>query len=184
MSVTHSRNIRCITKSTEKVIDRRLEFSRWYFSVCTAALIAIATLSSWAVTRPGFVLPAIVMDALFAFIGAFFCTLWSGQVANSKLLNNAKFEVLNAMAPKVKFANDAVSANPFEKEWRLLESQRATSVAGKIVVLRASYIETLLPKAIRAIFIAILLASLAIGFFNWPTISGAMLTLPTATPKS
>ncbi len=115
-------------ESTEKVTDRRLATNAWNYAVCTAIMVAIAALASWSLSRPDFRLITIVAILMLAGMGMLLCTLWIGQIRDFKALNNAKFEVLNAMAPLVQFGanDDRISATPFAREWEILKSKEAT----------------------------------------------------------
>jgi len=92
-----------------------------------------------------------------------FCFLWIGQIRDFKSLNNAKFEIINQMAPNVEFdpehPGSITSFCSFEKEWKKLEEMRALQVAGKtnIIALKSTNIEYFIPKAFITIFAAIIL---------------------------
>ncbi len=93
--------------STEKVTDRRLEANRWNYSICVATLGAIATIISWSIDKPEFLIMGLATIVLLAGMASLYCTLWIGQIRDLKELNNAKFSVLNEMAPFVAFGDDA-----------------------------------------------------------------------------
>jgi len=145
-------------ESTEKVTDRRLEANRWNYSLCAATLGAVGLIAGWGMSKPERFVASDIVVSLLCGIAALYCTLWMGQIRDYKELNNAKFSVLNAMAPLVVFSekdNDQRSSFlPFEKEWKALqESMAAREVLGmKIVALKSSNIEYLLPKALRLLF--------------------------------
>lgn len=102
-----------------------------------------------------------------------FCSLWLGQITDFKYLNNAKFKVLNEMAPQMEFdldhPNEIASFCPFEKEWKTLEEVKAAVEIGhrKIVALKSSSIEYFIPKAFRVLFLLIGVAALLAVAFNW-----------------
>jgi hypothetical protein len=102
-----------------------------------------------------------------------FCSLWLGQITDFKYLNNAKFKVLNEMAPQMEFdldhPNQIASFCPFEKEWKTLEEAKAAVEIGqrKIIALRSSSIEYFIPKAFRILFILVGGAALLAVAFNW-----------------
>jgi len=102
-----------------------------------------------------------------------FCSLWLGQITDFKYLNNAKFKVLNEMAPRLEFdlahPNQMTSFRPFEKEWKTLEEVKAAVEIGqrKIVALKSSNIEYYIPKAFRILFFLVCLAALLALAFNW-----------------
>ena len=132
------------------------------------------------------VLTAIVLSAM----AIIFCSLWLGSILQAKELNRAKFEVLNAMAPRIRFGNDAkderVSFEPFQKEWMILEQhkQLVKVTDTNIIALKPSNIEYLLPQAFRALFAGIIGLSLIVFVLNWNLIvSAPVLSLP-ATPTA
>lgn len=168
-------------ESTEKVVDRRLALNAWNYGLCLALMGAIGALTAWALPQPEFRLLLLLGDSAFALAGTLLCVLWIGQIRDFKLLNNAKFDVLNAMAPKVAFPECAAlrSAQPFAKEWAALERQRATAEMSQsnIIVLRASHAEFLVPRAFIALFVGVIAASIAFGLLNWTMISAAAFDL-------
>src|SRR4051812_6800532 len=122
-------------ESTEKVTDRRLETNRWNYSICIAILVAIATIARWSLSTATLIwvgLAAIVVLDLMAIL---FCALWVGQIRDFKKLNNAKFTVLNAMAPQIEFDLDHPGAVgsfcPFDREWKKLTELSALDELGR-----------------------------------------------------
>jgi hypothetical protein len=172
-------------ESTEKVVDRRLALNSWNYGLCVALMGAIGGLTAWALPQPEFRLLLLLGDSAFALAGTLLCILWVGQIRDFKLLNNAKFDVLNAMAPKVAFPESAVlkSAEPFAKEWQALERQRATAEISQsnIVVLRASHAEFLVPRAFIALFVGVIITCAAFGLINWAAIREAAFELTAAS---
>lgn len=85
-------------ESTEKVTDRRLSANTWNYSICIGMIVAIAGIVKWSAGNNFFYvgITAIVVLCTMAFL---FCSLWLGQITDFKYLNNAKFKVLNEMAP-------------------------------------------------------------------------------------
>jgi hypothetical protein len=174
-------------ESTEKVTDRRLAMNSWNYGICTATIAAIAGLTAWAWPRPEFRFFAAFVDSSLAAMGAIFCTLWIGQIRDFKSLNNAKFEVLNAIAPCVAFGKEddgRVSATPFAKEWAILQRREETRVleTPQIIALRSSSIEYLVPKAFRLIFIASIMVSCGVVVRNWDVLTRFVLVAPGAPP--
>lgn len=158
--------------STEKVTDRRLAVNTWNYGACTATIAAIAILTAWAWPKAEFRLVAIAANVAVAGMGILFCTLWVGQIRDFKSLNNAKFEVLNEIASRVAFGKDddpRVSAEPFAKEWEILQRREETREleSPQIVALRSSNIEYLVPKAFRIIFVGIIVATGLIAVRDW-----------------
>jgi hypothetical protein len=161
-------------ESTEKVTDRRLATNAWNYALCTAIMVAMATLASWSLSRPDFRLVTIVAILMLAGMGMLLCTLWIGQIRDFKALNNAKFEVLNAMAPHVQFGanDDRASATPFAREWEILKTKEATQevYTTRIVALRSSNAEFLVPTAFRWLFAFIVATALIIVVMNWSSL--------------
>ena len=91
-------------ESAEKVTDRRLETNRWNYSICIAMLLAIAGIINWGLSKPPFLFVSLIAVAVICIMAMLFCALWIGQIRDFKSLNNAKFAVLNPMAPSVSFS--------------------------------------------------------------------------------
>jgi hypothetical protein len=160
--------------STEKVTDRRIETNRWNYSICIAILVAIATITNWSLSTSALTWVGLSVDALLCVMAILFCALWIGQIRDFKNLNNAKFTVLNEMAPRVDFdtANPGtvISFCPFDKEWKKLSDLHAIQEVGRsnIVALKSSNIEYFIPKAFAALFVVILVALAALVATHWP----------------
>jgi hypothetical protein len=158
---------RLVYDSAERVTDRRVELNRWNYSINVAILIAVAAIANWSFQNPPLFWFAIVAAGVLCLMAIFLCSLWIGQVRDMKLLNNAKFKVLEEMAPRVEFdlgtAGVAESYEPFRREWEILQqmkglrSLRETSIR----VLRASNHEFFIPRAFQALFVVL------IGFLIW-----------------
>jgi hypothetical protein len=166
-------------ESAEKVTERRLSANTWNHSLCVAIVVAIAVTINWTVSHRPFFYVGLVGVIVICAMATLFCSLWMGQVDDFKLLNNAKFKVLNQMAPNIEFdptrPGQAKSFCPFEKEWQVLQEVKAAVAISqhKIVALKSSNIEYFIPKAFRVVFLTIIVASvLAIGF-NWPAFVGS-----------
>jgi hypothetical protein len=159
-------------ESTEKVTDRRLSANTWNYSICIAIIVAIAGIVKWSTGNTFFYigLTAVLILCLMAIL---FCSLWLGQIADFKYLNNAKFKVLNEMAPRIEFdiehPNQITSFCPFEKEWQKLEEAKAAVEIGqrKIVALKSSNIEYYIPRAFRVLFFLVSIAVVLAVAFNW-----------------
>lgn len=173
-------------ESTEKVTDRRLETNRWNYSICIAILVAIAAITNWALTNPVLLWVGLAADVILSLMAILFCALWIGQIRDFKNLNNAKFNVLNEMAPKIEFdtanPNQVRSFCPFDKEWRKLDELHALDEVGRsnIVALKSSNIEYFIPKAFAALFVAVLVALASMITSHWPPSSLALLVGKTA----
>lgn len=161
-------------ESTEKVTDRRLETNRWNYSICTAMLIAIAVLTRWSLTTAALLWIGFAAVGILSTMAVLFSALWVGQIRDFKKLNNAKFAVLNAMAPNVEFDPEkpglVVSYCPFEKEWTKLNELNALDEVGKsnIVALKSSNIEYFIPKAFGVLFAGIFIALVIVTVSSWP----------------
>jgi hypothetical protein len=159
-------------ESTEKVTDRRLSANTWNYSICIGMIVAIAGIIKWSAGNSFFYvgLTAILLLCAMAIL---FCSLWLGRITDFKYLNNAKFKVLNEMAPQMEFdldhPNEVASFCPFEKEWKMLEEVKAAVEIGhrKIIALKSSSIEYFIPKAFRVLFLLIGVAALLAVAFNW-----------------
>lgn len=166
-------------ESTEKVTDRRLAANNWNYTVCVATLVAIAALANWGLARVSVLSVALLAIGILCIMAVLFCSLWIGQIRDFKVLNNAKFKVLNSMAPAVCFSEKAddtrVSFDPFSVEW--IELQRANAVNeinnSDIVALRSSNIEFLIPRTFRVLFVVILVAVCVAVAANWATLLNA-----------
>lgn len=165
-------------ESAEKVTDRRLSANRWNYSICTAIMVAIVGILNWGLSQTTFLLVATIAVLLLSAMAVLFCSLWIGQIADFKKLNNAKFEVLNKMAPSVSFAahdKDArKSYSPFEKEWLALQKAEAVQELTRfnLVALKSSNIEYLIPRAFRILFVAVMLCVVLGVARNWDAIAG------------
>ena len=174
-------------EATEKVTDRRIETNRWNYSICIAILVAIAVLTKWSLTSAHLLWLGLVAVVMLCTMAVLFCMLWIGQIRDFKKLNNAKFIVLNAMAPDVEFDPDnpgkVVSYCPFEKEWNKLSEMNALDEVGRsnIVALKSSNIEYFIPKAFAVLFAAIFVALVAVTVSNWPPTK--LVSPPTSGPS-
>jgi hypothetical protein len=160
--------------STEKVTDRRLETNRWNYSICIAMLVAIATITNWSLSNPSLVWVGLTADTLLGVMAILFCALWIGQIRDFKNLNNAKFAVLNEMAPNVDFdiehPGTVISFCPFDKEWKRLSELQALQDVGRsnIVALKSSNVEYFIPKAFGFLFVSILVVLGSLLATHWP----------------
>lgn len=159
--------------STEKVTDRRLLANRWNYSICIAILVTVAGIMNWGLSKPNFLIIIVVTVIFLCVMAILFCSLWIGQIKDFKALNNAKFDVLNKMAPHIVFGDShtdpRMSYSPFEREWKILQDSKAVKEISdsKIIALKASNIEYMIPKAFRILFIAIFIFVSAFSILNW-----------------
>jgi hypothetical protein len=140
-------------ESTEKVTDRRLSANTWNYSICIGIIVAIAGIVKWSTSNSSFFYVGLTAVLMLSVMAILFCSLWLGQILDFKYLNNAKFKVLNDMAPRIEFdishPNQITSFRPFEKEWRELEEVKAAVEIGqrRIVALKSSNIEYFIPPS-------------------------------------
>jgi hypothetical protein len=171
-------------ESTEKVTDRRLATNTWNYGLCTAITAAVAGLGNWSTSRPEFALITIGAILMLAGMGTLLCTLWIGQIRDFKALNNAKFDVLSEMAPLVHFGPDdeRTSAMPFAREWKILEDKKATEEVQtmRILALRSSNTEFLVPTAFRWLFFLIIVVATTIAVINLPLLTRGLFVLKPA----
>lgn len=170
-------------ESTEKVTDRRLEANKWNYSICVATLVAIAGIIDWGLSRPHFLVIAIIATVMLCLMAVLFCSLWIGQIRDFKKLNNAKFDVLNQMAPRLAFGSldTAISYIPFVREWDLLQKAEALEEVSsiKLLALKSSKIEYLIPKAFRLLFVGILVLAILSAIINRELLFDSALAVPT-----
>lgn len=163
-------------ESTEKVTDRRLDTNRWNYSICIATLVAVATITNWSFTSHRLFWIGLTADLVLCSMAILFCVLWIRQIRDFKSLNNAKFEVLNEMAPRVDFdvANPraVTSFCPFDKEWERLKNLKAVRAVdnSSLIALNSSNIEYFIPKAFIFLYFSILLSLAVAVICGWTPI--------------
>jgi hypothetical protein len=159
-------------ETTDKVTDRRSGLNQWNYTICSAIIVAVAAISRWAIGNLEFFAIGIAIVIILSIMAILFCSLWIELIRDYKKLNNAKFEVLNEMAPKVVFSADANdsrgSFEPFKKEWdKLKKNETAQELSSiNIIALRSSNTEYLIPKAFRALFFLIILLAIVGAITN------------------
>lgn len=173
-------------ESTEKVIDRRLAANTWNYGLCSAIIIAIASLGGGAFPRPEFRLGTVAAIVFLAGMGSRLCVLWTAQIRDLKALNSAKFEVLNRMAPKVRFgtADMRVSAEPFATEWQILQANQTARAVTELgtEALGSTEAEFLVPMGFRRLFQFIIVAALIVTVLNLRSMIDTLSnTVPAAT---
>src|SRR5205085_2300456 len=160
-------------ESTERVTDRRLSANTWNYSICIAIIVAIAGIVKWSADTIALLYVSLVAVLLLSVMAILFCSLWLRQIDDFKYLNNAKFKVLNEMAPLIEFSidhpNQITSFCPLEKEWKTLGEVKAAVEIGRrqIVALKSSNSEYFIPQAFKVIFFLISIAVLLAVIFNW-----------------
>ncbi len=152
-------------ESAEKVTDRRLSTNKFNYSISTTLLLVIAYIWNWSNVNSQFSYIAFSITLVISLMATLFCSLWIGKIEDYKLLNNAKFDILNEMSQNLIFGDDelnVVSSNPFQKEWEKLNNQNALQNVNSlnVLALKSSNIEFFIPKAFRIIFILIFSISL------------------------
>jgi hypothetical protein len=151
-------------ESTEKVTDRRLETNRWNYSTCVAILVGVAAIIKWGVVSTELRWLGVGAVFLLCLMAILFCQLWVAQIRDFKRLNDAKFEVLNRMAPRVVFSSSGpatvVSARPFEQEWERLKAGGAVERVQRLnlIALKSSQMEQFIPRAFQTVFVAVMAA--------------------------
>jgi len=154
--------------STERVTDRRLETNRWNYSTSVAILLAIAAIVRWGVTSAEFRWVSVGAVVFLSLMAILFCQLWLAQIRDFKRLNDAKFEVLNRMAPLLDFDTDhpgrVQSYCPFQREWDRLKDEGAVDRVRKInvIALKSSHMEQFIPRAFQLVFAAAVAALIVI----------------------
>jgi hypothetical protein len=153
-------------ESTEKVTDRRLETNRWNYSICVAILVAVAAIVRWGISSAELRWVGIGAVLLLSGMAILFCELWLAQIRDFKRLNDAKFHVLNQMAPSLAFAasdsHSVSSFQPFAREWEKLQEEGAVDKVRKLnlLALKSSHMEQFIPRAFQLVFATAVLALL------------------------
>ena len=162
-------------ESAERVTDRRHELNRWNYSIVVATLAAIGVVLNWATNDPSRVLIGVCGIMILCVTAVGLCTFWIRQISDFKALNAAKFRLLNEMAPKLLFTDDndvkAISYRPFEREWDQLKDEDVLVKVSDgrllhLLALSASRAEYFIPKALRAIFVAILVTVIVLSIVS------------------
>lgn len=151
-------------ESTERVTNRRLSTNKFNYSISTTLILVITYVWNWSNKNSQFSYVAFTITLAISFMAALFCSLWIGTLKDYKLLNTAKFEILNEMSQNLTFGTEkpkVISSNPFQKEWEKLNKMNALEDVNllNILALKSSNIEFYIPKAFRIIFIIIFLIS-------------------------
>lgn len=157
---------RLFYESAEKVTERRLAANRFNYSICTALLLAVVYMVNWSRTNLQYSYLGLLFACLLSALATVFCYYWLKQINDFKQLNNAKFQVLQQMAPRVWFGpacpENLSSAEPFKEEWRIMEENQELILlrTGKLTVLGSSNAELFIPKAFIFCFVALFIVSL------------------------
>jgi hypothetical protein len=157
-------------ESTEKVTDRRLETNRWNYSICVAILVGVAAIVKWGVISAELRWIGVGAVLLLCVMAILFCQLWLAQIRDFKRLNDAKFDILNRMAPLLAFdpadPNRIRSYQPFALEWDRLKHEGAVDRVRKlnVLALKSSHMEQFIPRAFQMVFVAAVSALIVVIF--------------------
>ena len=113
-------------ESAEKVTDRRLSMNKSNYSIATATFVAIAFFVKFTFESLLFVQIGCVVVLIISFLAIVFTKHWLRQVNDYKLLNTAKFRVINNMSENMSFESQSSgfsleSFRPFKSEWDELQ---------------------------------------------------------------
>ena len=120
-----------IYESAEKVTDRRLTKNSQNYSISVGITLAIAVIANWSISNPRYRFSGFTLIAVVSGMASVYAKLWLKQILDFKLLNTAKFEVLNEMAPFIEFPAKEngekciVSYQPFKREWEIMKRMSA-----------------------------------------------------------
>jgi len=170
-------------ESTERVVDRRLALNSWNYGVCIAIIIACGVIGNLAISNSQFRLVSLIGVIVLSSMGILLCHLWKNQIRDYKSLNDAKFWVLNEMAPLVRFPDGASSYEPFRREWERMGEKGAIvsqeGLHGR--VLKASRSELVVPTAFIWLFGLILVLAATTAGINWRALSETPLQFQPGT---
>jgi len=159
--------------TTEKVTEWRQSLNRFNYSISSAIVVGIAAIANWSLTTPRYATVGVASLVFIPLLGIQFCSAWKKQIGDYKQLNNAKFKVLAHMAPRLAYSSDydkdITPPCPFDREWKELEAERATTtVKGlNIKALSASQQEYNLPRGFQAIYALTLGSAIFALIVNW-----------------
>lgn len=174
--------------SAERVTERRIAMNRHNYSVSAAILVAVAAIANFAITNERVRFIAICAILALSATTIIFCSYWIQQIDDSKQLNNAKFELLNEMAPRLVFeaggfTSQAKSYSPLQKEWDRLEKMQAlgrVSVGRRpaLLALKSSRAEYFVPQSLRIMFGGVFVAALIATAASWDVIGTDLSPFP------
>lgn len=164
-----------IYESAEKVTDRRLARNSQNYSISVGIVLAIAVVANWSVSNSPYRYAGFTLITAVSIMAAVYARLWLKQILDFKSLNTAKFEVLNEMAPLLKFISEngedkkVVSYEPFRREWDILKNLNALQAPKnqrfKFKALKSTNAELFVPNAFFVIFLSTaIMSALAILF--------------------
>jgi hypothetical protein len=163
-----------IYESAEKVTDRRLAKNSQNYSISVGVVLALAVIVNWSISNPQYKYAGFTLVFALSVMASVYANLWLKQIIDFKSLNSAKFEVLNEMAPLLKFNLEVdedkkiISYEPFKREWEILQSMNALQTTGKqgLKALKSTNEELFVPNAFSIIFISTALISIFTIFCN------------------
>ena len=163
-----------IYESAEKVTDRRLTKNSQNYSISVGITLAIAVIANWSISNPQYRFSGFTLIAVVSGMASVYAKLWLKQILDFKLLNTAKFEVLNEMAPFIEFpskdnsSKSIISYQPFKREWEIMKKMSAlqnTKTFG-FKALRSTSEELFVPNAFFVIFITTTIVSILAILLN------------------
>ncbi|WP_103667515.1 hypothetical protein [Pseudanabaena sp. BC1403] len=151
-----------IYDSAEKVTDRRLSKNSQNYSISVGIVLAIAVIANWSISNSQYRYTGFTLIAVVSIMASVYAKLWLKQILDFKSLNTAKFEVLNEMAPLLKFNLEVdgerkiVSYEPFRREWEILQKLNALQAPKKqrFKALKSTNEELFVPNAFFVIFLS------------------------------
>jgi hypothetical protein len=163
-----------IYDSAEKVTDRRLTKNSQNYSISVGITLAIAVIANWSISTPLYRFSGFTLIAVVSGMATVYAKLWLKQILDFKLLNTAKFEVLNEMAPFIQFPGKEngekciVSYQPFKREWEIMKKMSALQSSRNFgfKALKSTSEELFVPNAFFVIFITSTLVSMLAIVFN------------------
>lgn len=164
-----------IYESAEKVTDRRLARNSQNYSISVGIVLAVAVIANWSISNPQYRYAGFTLIAVVSIMAAVYAKLWLKQILDFKSLNTAKFEVLNEMAPLLKFNLEAdgekriISYEPFRREWEILQKLNALQTPKKqrFKALKSTNEELFVPNAFFVIFLSTTFMSILAILFNF-----------------
>jgi hypothetical protein len=163
-----------IYDSAEKVTDRRLAKNSQNYSISVGIILAIAVIANWSISNPPYRFSGFTLIAVISGMASVYAKLWLKQILDFKLLNTAKFEVLNEMAPYIEFPaktngeKSIVSYQPFKREWEIMSEMKALQNTRQygFKALKSTSEELFVPNAFFVIFTATTSVSLVAILLN------------------
>jgi hypothetical protein len=151
-----------IYESAEKVTDRRLAKNSQNYSISVGVVLALAVIVNWSISNSQYKYAGFTLVFALSIMASVYANLWLKQILDFKSLNSAKFEVLNEMAPLLKFNLEVdedkkiISYEPFKREWEILQSLNALQPSGSqgFKALKSTNEELFVPNAFFAIFVS------------------------------